>query len=178
MVLKFEGRLPASVADLVGPQGRIKELAVLNGEDYSSLDLGASRFKVTAADGIEIELEVGAPKPDGPPSPQETAQWMAELAAYVPAAVEPGQGFKVRNEYDAGLIAIAEVKKRQGWDSGFSLFRPEKSGTGWYVQFNHHTDFVREGQKMRSNVHVDVWVLEDGRIFKYEAAAPRVVSLE
>lgn len=176
MALKFDGHVPASVAELVGPNGRLRQLDAVNGEDYSSLDLSASRFKVTAADGIEVEYDAGVPKAEGPATRQETAQWEAELAAYVSPPVDPAQGIKVRNEYDAALLAIAELKKREGWESGFSLFRPETIGpakTTWYVQFNHHTDFRQDGKMMRTSVHVDVWVRDDGKITKYDAGAPR-----
>jgi RNA polymerase sigma factor (sigma-70 family) len=177
MELKFRGRLPASVAEMVGPQGSIRELIPVNGEDYASIDPGSWRFKVTAADGIEIEYDAGAPKPSGPESLQETAQFRSELAAYQPPAAPPGQPVAVRNEFDASLIAIAEMKKRQHWESAFNLFRPEKVGNAWFAQFNLHTDFVKDGNKMRTSVYVGVWVREDGSISKYEANPPKTVVM-
>jgi RNA polymerase sigma factor (sigma-70 family) len=177
MALKFDGRVPASVAELVGPNGRLARLDAVNGEDYSSLDLSASRFKVTAADGVEVEYEAGPPTPSGPPTRQETDQWEAELAAYIPAPFEPGQGFRIRNEHDAALVALGEAKKRQGWEEGWSsIFRPQKLGALWDAQINHHTEFVKDGKKMRSVVFIHMTITDDGVIQSYKANPPNIVE--
>lgn len=52
-------RLPASLDDVVGPNRYLKELNVINGEDYSQLSFSAEDLVLTLADGATVSYHVG-----------------------------------------------------------------------------------------------------------------------
>ncbi len=178
MFLKEKGRLPASLDELVGPGGAVPALTAVNGEVYTRLDLGSARLAVTAADGIEVVLENVAPRPYGPPTPQETVQWGAELATYASAALTKVPEDGAVTEHRAALLAVAEVMKREGWDAGVKVFRPERMGDAWFVQLNHLGQREENGKRVAWGQYASMYLNDQGGISRYELGKVKVAPLE
>ncbi len=81
--LKFNGRLPASLDELVGPNKMVREMKPVAGEDYSTVRLGDPVLSVATADGTPVVLTVGAATPKGPPTMAESAAWERALKDYL-----------------------------------------------------------------------------------------------
>jgi hypothetical protein len=179
MFLKERGRLPASLDELVGPGGAVAALAAVNGEVYTGLDLGGARLVVTAADGIEVVLENVAPRPYGPPTQQESMQWEAELATYATSAdLTKAREEGAVSEHQAALFAVAEVMKREGWDTGVKVFRPERMGDAWFVQLNHVGQREENGKRVAWGQYASMYINDQGAVSRYELGKVRVAPLE
>lgn len=178
MFLKEKGRLPASFDELVGPAGSVPALNAVNGEVYTGIDLGVARLAVTAADGIEVVLENAAPRPYGPPTPQETLQWEAELATYASASLTKVPEDGAVTEHRAALLAVAEVMKREGWDAGVKVFRPERMGDAWFVQLNHLGQREENGKRVAWGQYASMYLNDQGGVSRYELGKVRVAPLE
>lgn len=90
--LKFENRLPESLADIVGPTKMIRELKSVKGEDYATVKLDSRILSVEVPGSMAVTLTTDGPQRRGPPTREETARWKDALASYLqsrPAGAAP-----------------------------------------------------------------------------------------
>jgi len=120
--LKFQGRVPELLADVVGPQKAIRELKPVNGEDYTTVQLNGRTLSVTMADGAVVSLETEGPVAKGPPTLAESAEWRRAMSSYLqsragspdpqipqPIAVKDGAEFVgVRATQDGTSFALTD----------------------------------------------------------------------
>jgi RNA polymerase sigma factor (sigma-70 family) len=178
------GMVPGSVEELISPAPRssiaASAIKIANGEEYALVDLRASSFSVTAADGTVVTLDDVAPgKSPRVPTGEEVREYERQVNEYIPlrangtiptaemAPLPDGTGLRI-SAREAGAIAVAEMRRRENFhgEANFPTTPQDVKGS-WLVNLNLILERNAAGEAIAWGDTFLIWVGPDGKVSNY-----------